>query len=332
MTMDLRCKMNFPGGSIPDMKNDKFGRCFCAAHNREICHQCCVDHSMTNRIIEENAGLTKERTKAEKVAADVASGMSALRGMDRMHPRPSEEVYEQNRNWLKESKLKLQSLKDAGDKSVDEVLRLAIEKENAKDTEMQGFMQAWSKQNPGKTNMEFGGAETQKLYEEFIAAPSKNTRSKLRAEKWTCDFCNKTSPKKLPACARCKLISYCSKECQVAAWKTHKQVCIRLEKEPRSLPQTWEQVEAHGGDPVKGKTLEVRAVLDESMMRQVFSCKDRVGVVKRIAAYNNDRRIPGLRQGSVLRWKNPRFHYFMDGSSGARIEEADLPNLKVINK
>jgi hypothetical protein len=50
-----------------------------------------------------------------------------------------------------------------------------------------------------------------------------------------------------------------------------------------------------------------------------------------IAAYTNDRRIPGLQQGSVIRWKNPRFHYFIDGSSGARIEEEDLPNLKISN-
>eukprot|EP00984_Skeletonema_dohrnii_P019928 scaffold9624_cov79-Skeletonema_dohrnii-CCMP3373.AAC.1 len=80
----------------------------------------------------------------------------------------------------------------------------------------------------------------------------------------------------------------------VAAWKAHKTTCVPIDKEPKSLPQTWAQVESHGGSRVEGKTLEVRAILDESMTRQIFQCKDRVGVVKRIAAYTSDRRIPGL--------------------------------------
>ncbi len=94
---------------------------------------------------------------------------------------------------------------------------------------------------------------------------------------------------------------------------------------------TWNEVEAHGGAPVSGRKLEVRAMLDESMMRQVFSCKDRSGVVRRVAAYTNSRTIPGLKQGSILKWKNPRYHFFMDGSSGARIEEEDLADITVTN-
>ena len=115
------------------------------------------------------------------------------------------------------------------------------------------------------------------------------------------------------------------------AWKAHKIECVKWEKarDPKTLDLTWEQVEAHAGSPVLGRTLEVRAVLDESMMRQVFQCKDRVGAIRRVAAYTSSRRIPGLKQGSVLRWKNPRFHFFMDGSSGARIEEEDLQDITV---
>ena len=37
----------------------------------------------------------------------------------------------------------------------------------------------------------------------------------------------------------------------------------------------------------------------------------------------------GLSTGAVLRWKNPRFHYFMDGSSGARIEDGDVANIQI---
>ncbi|KAL7494946.1 hypothetical protein ACHAWT_003550 [Skeletonema menzelii] len=316
---------------LPEITNDEYGRAFCKEHNRDFCNVCCMDFRDTNRMAEENAGLKKKRTEVEEVADMVAVCMYALQGMERMYPRPSEAIFEQNRQWLKEHQDKLQRLKDSGEEGVDEALRKACEKQNVTDIQMRGLMQAWSKQNPGKTTMEVGGEETQKLYDQFIAPPT-NTSSKPKAEKWTCDYCNKTSVKKLPMCIRCKTVSYCNKECQVAAWKAHKKTCVPIDKEPKSLPQTWEQVEAHGGSRVEGKTLEVRAILDESMTRQVFQCRDRVGVVKRIAAYTNDRRIPGLQQGSVIRWKNPRFHFFMDGSSGARIEEEDLPNLKISNR
>jgi len=101
-------------------------------------------------------------------------------------------------------------------------------------------------------------------------------------------------------------------------------------REPKTLDLTWEQVESYSGAPVQGRTLEVRAMLDESMMmRQVFQCKDRVGVIRRVAAYTNSRGIPGLKQGALLRWKNPRFHCFADGSSGARIEEEDLKDITI---
>mmetsp|Transcript_21371 Transcript_21371/g.31679 ORF Transcript_21371/g.31679 Transcript_21371/m.31679 type:complete len:92 (-) Transcript_21371:99-374(-) len=86
-------------------------------------------------------------------------------------------------------------------------------------------------------------------------------------------------------------------------------------------PLTWDEVEAHRGVPVQGKALEVRAMLEQSLTRQVFVCKDRAGTVRKVAAYTNSRAIPGLKPGSILRWKNPRYHYFMDGSGGARIEE-----------
>jgi hypothetical protein len=42
----------------------------------------------------------------------------------------------------------------------------------------------------------------------------------------TCDHCGKNGAAiKLLVCGRCKSASYCSKECQTTAWKTHKTVC-----------------------------------------------------------------------------------------------------------
>ncbi|KAJ5084182.1 hypothetical protein NUU61_008761 [Penicillium alfredii] len=53
---------------------------------------------------------------------------------------------------------------------------------------------------------------------------------------WSCDFaqlavCGFTPSldKSLQRCARCKLISYCSRDCQRADWKIHKRYCEPLE-------------------------------------------------------------------------------------------------------
>ena len=59
----------------------------------------------------------------------VAVCMYALQGMERMHPRPNEAIFEDNRRHLKKYQDKLQSLKDAGEEGVDEALRKACEKQ-----------------------------------------------------------------------------------------------------------------------------------------------------------------------------------------------------------
>jgi hypothetical protein len=74
---------------------------------------------------------------------------------------------------------------------------------------------------------------------------------------------------------------------------------------------------------------EVRFVDQEPGLRLIALCKDRVGVTKRVAAYTSSRDIPGFRPGKVMLWKNPRFHYFMDGSNEARIEDQDLANITI---
>merc|ERR1719253_613539 len=186
--------------------------------------------------------------------------------------------------------------------------------------------QTMSRLNPGQTEFELGGEESQHIYDEYVSGPKQKEN---RSDFFTCDYCGKTDTKKLMVCARCKKVSYCSKDCQKAAWPAHKKnSCVKADTEAKKLKLTWDQVEAHRGAPAPG-TLEVKAIKDESVTRQVYQCKDRVGMCRRIAAYTHGREIPGLRVGATLRWKNPRFHCFMDGSSGARIEEEDLNNITI---
>eukprot|EP00978_Attheya_sp_CCMP212_P010272 scaffold24741_cov53-Attheya_sp.AAC.1 len=302
---------------------DEIGRIFCKKHKRDHCHECCFDFRDQNQTVEEDAGHRKKRTPMEESADMWAACVSGMSGMEDMVPRPSPDIFEMNRKYLSAEEEKLRQFAAAGE-DVETAKKHALEKQRAKDLEMQGFTQAMAKQNPGQQKFEFGGPETQKIYDQFIKAPDTKMG---RADMYTCVYCGITSSEKLRMCSRCKTISYCSRECQKSHWKVHKKECVKRENEPKSLPLTWEQVEAHQGAPVTGKTLEVRVMLDESVMRQVVSCKDRVGTIRRIAAYTDSRSIPDLEVGSFLRWKNPRYRYFLDGSSGGRIEEEDLPNV-----
>lgn len=314
---------------------DEIGRMFCTKHRREICHECCYDFADMNRMYEEDAGLRQPKTELEKAAEEALTMSDALIRMRReMGMGPGDPVYEQNRSYAEEKQELFDTLKATAEpQEIEAAMRKAIDKIQKQHADRNAIIQAWAKENPGKREMEFGGPETQRLYDEFAAAPTLSVKnSTQRVDKFTCSYCGKASAKKLDCCSRCKLASYCNATCQTKAWKVHKKTCVPIEKELKSLKVlSWEQVEAHGGLPVEGKTLQVRAMVDESMMRQVYQCKDRLGVVHRVAAYTNSRGIPGLKQGAVLKWKNPKFHYFMDGSKGARIEEEDLVNVTVTN-
>jgi hypothetical protein len=279
-------------------------------------------------MVEEEIGMRKKRSELEVAAEEWAVCFNALKNMERMDPRPSEAIFEMNRQFLRENEEKLRRLEDAGVEDVETAKRMALDEQTVSDIERDAIVQEMQRRNPGQRNFELGGAETQEIYEKIAAVPKTKT---TRADKYTCAFCGKTrADKALMCCSRCKMVSYCSKECQISHWKHHKKECKDKEKEPKSLPLTWEQLEAHGpGVPVSGEELEVKAMMEEGMVRQVLQCKDRVGTIRRIAAYTDSRTIPGLTLGRTLRWKNPRFHYFMDGSSGARIEEEDLVNITV---
>ena len=198
--------------------------------------------------------------------------------------------------------------------------------------------------------MEYGGEETQTLYDKAAAKPP--SASVAAVDNRTCAWCSANSGvQKLLSCSGCHAAYYCNQVCQKAAWKGHKQMCRQAkaaaaaaaasaasaeaaaataETKPKKikLPLTWAQLEAFGAEtPAQGKTLEVRVMEDESMLRPLFRCKDRVGAVKRIAVYTSDRTLRGLASGKVLRWRHPRFHFFADGTSGGRVEDEDVPNI-----
>jgi hypothetical protein len=325
---------DFLSNNANEDHRDEVGRMFCK-HDRDYCHICCVDYRMGNRVMEEAAGLKKKESELEEAARMYATSLGALKGMERMRPRPSDEVFEQNRRWRDEYRDKLDRFaSQPGQRDeVQAVLRRAINKNHSESLEIQAMTEKMASLNPGQTEFEFGGDESQqKLYDEFIRAPQGNEN---RADYYTCAYCGKTATEKLLQCSRCKKVSYCGRDCQVAAWPAHKKhECVKVAKDQRGVELkkerlTWDQVEAHGGNPSPGK-LEIKAIKNESfMMRQVFRCKDRTGMCHRIAAYTDSRAIPGLRVGATITWKYPRFHYFMDGSTGARIEEHDLHNITV---
>jgi len=56
----------------------------------------------------------------------------------------------------------------------------------------------------------------------------KVTPPELIGREKLCVYCKKTQGKS--KCGKCHVMRYCSKECQVADWKTHKQICSTLKE------------------------------------------------------------------------------------------------------
>lgn len=314
---------------MEEIDEDKIGRCFCKKHHRVRCHECCMDFEYPNRLAEEEAGLVKKRSEVEILAEDFVQGMYALKRMEEQTPRPNEECFAESRKWHKVTEAKLQKLKVQGE-DVNTAVKKAVEVEEYREMERIAVMKAWSRQNPGKNEFVFGGAESQKLFEKFAATPNREGSS--RVDLRTCSYCHKISKEELGFCPRCKKCCYCNHKCQKQAWKAHKKVCNKpngRDEKVKPARLTWGQLEAFLGEPAIGQTLEVRAILDESNIRQVMQCKDHNGVMKTVSAYTHSRIIPGLKLGSVLKWKNPRCHLYVDGSTGACIGESDLVNVSI---
>jgi hypothetical protein len=313
---------------------DEIGRCYCSAHRRDRCHECCLDFVKSNEMTEAQAGLRKPPSQSEELAEEKVMLERGIAFMMQQPPSTRQEKFmrdnlEYHRKELARVERELKKLKAKGKNGeIQEAIATQMEQARAQDADLQSLTQAYARKHPGATNMEMGGKETQELYDQFVAKPP-SSKEDQAADPYTCSYCRKNSTKQLPACARCKKQAYCSKACQKTHWKSHKKECQPVDTIPKgALPLTWAQLEEF--QFAEGKKLEVRYIQQEPGMRLIALCKDRAGVTKRVAAYTNSRDVSGFTPGKVMIWKNPRFHFFMDGSNGARIEEQDLANITIL--
>ena len=64
-----------------------------------------------------------------------------------------------------------------------------------------------------------------------------------------------------------------------------------------------------------------------TFFRHSFQGQDMEGKSLLVTFYGDVGAPCGLALGRTFNWLNPRFHYFMDGQQGARIEDVDIPNI-----
>jgi hypothetical protein len=335
---------------------DEIGRYVCSKHKKDRCHICCLDYRDENEIAEIQAGLRKPPSRAQILAKEKVALQRGIKYIMKQPPQQNKhaallkhihvplttsmEDLLSTRSTLKYHQTELKRVdreikvfnEQGGEKEFAEALGAQLEKAQTQDAEIQALTAAFARQNPGESKMEnFGGPAHQKLYDDFVKEPPSSQRDQA-VDPYTCSYCGKSSNKKMACCARCKKQAYCSKECQTQHWKGHKKECKRIDELPKAdkkkLPLTWAQLEEF--QEADGKTLEVRFLQRDPGLRLVALCNDRVGATKRVFAYTLDSDIPGFREGTVMLWKNPRFHSFMDGSSGARIEQEDLANITIL--
>jgi hypothetical protein len=178
--------------------------------------------------------------------------------------------------------------------------------------------------NQGKSKLRFGGVELQKLYESSVK-PSETPID--RADFYTCAYCGKTGMAKLLQCS-CTKVSYCGRDCQIAAWPCHKRMeCVKNcypGKETKKLCLTWDQVEAYAGQPSSGK-LVVRFIGLDNYGRYV--CRDRVGKFRpKVFDVGVE-----LVTGDTITWKYPRHVSLVEKgfSGGAHITKEDMKDVVV---
>ena len=249
---------------VEDMWVDEIGRCFCKKHKREECHVCCYDFEMMNRQAEINAGLRKPPSEMDKLAEKQTMLLNGIKFMKSNQQPPNDPNFVMHTNELEQVEKRMAELRVAGESAaLGDAILAAEQKQRSRDIELAAMTEAWAKKNPGKDVFEFGGAETQEIYDQVASKPPSAAID--RTDKLVCGYCGKSSAEKLRLCSQCKSVAYCGTECQKSAWKGHKAFCKSKgdndksatgpEKKQPKLPLTWEQLEAFGGMPAVGKVL-----------------------------------------------------------------------------
>lgn len=130
-----------------------------------------------------------------------------------------------------------------------------MDKERSDELDTEAMTLMMSRLNPGQAEFTLGGEESQKIYDGYVSGP---TQKENRGDFFICNYCGKTDTKTLKVCTRCKIVSYCSREYQLAAWPAHKKNgCVKADTEAMQLKLTWDQIIAHRGYPAPS-ILEVK--------------------------------------------------------------------------
>ena len=300
---------------------DKIGRLYCDAHRLAFCNTCAVDFEYMNKLTEQDAGITKKDTEVEWLAEDEANLRAGIAFMEQNN-NTSSEMYTSQVDKLKDvmKKKKALSRKDLKEYTA------RYEKVRAQNISLRTTQAAAASQMMGMSGGTMGD-NFMKAFAELTGNVTVGKPGEIVRDKMICSWCRKPGVHKLLMCSRCEQVFYCGKECQRKAWKGHKKLCVAPEKKKKEkVSLTWEQLEAFGGDAAIGKFIELKVISDESTSRQIMGCRDRNGIIKRIACYNAALSLPNFAVGKTFKWKNPRF---VDGSSGCRIEEEDVTNIKI---
>ena len=195
---------------------DEIGRRFCRKHRREVCYECCYDFSKLNEIREVDAGLRAPKSEFDQAAENWCE-MKKMQHFLRINPEWDCQASPELARMIVDLGEIMEEMRNRGDgEKIDQALEKAEHKLEAQNAELRGLRQAWANENPGDGAMEFGGPDTQRLYDKFIKPP---TTKADRADPYTCSYCHKISTIKLHMCSRCKKVGYCNRDCQKAAWK-----------------------------------------------------------------------------------------------------------------
>lgn len=140
--------------------NDEFGRCFCDKHRRERCNECCMFFTEPNKMLEEQIGLRKARSKAEELAEEKVILERGIAYMMQGDPRTGASMQENLDYELKRVQTELKTIEENG--KADEInaaLQKAYLKARTQDAESAALKRAVKQISRGRTDFQMGGPD-----------------------------------------------------------------------------------------------------------------------------------------------------------------------------